>query len=215
MPIDFPPLPYETNSLEPSISRRTLEFHHGKHHKKYVSKLNELIKNTPLDTMDLVSIIIESAQSNESIFNNAAQAWNHNFYWHCLSPNGETQLSGEFKNKIAQDFGSFENFRNQFEESAKKLFGSGWTWLVCDKDGKLSVFNSKDADNPIVHDLVPLLTCDVWEHAYYLDYQNERPAYLKNYWTIIDWSFVEKNWRQSQSQYSTQNVEHEQPSQLH
>jgi Fe-Mn family superoxide dismutase len=213
MPIQFPPLPYESNSLEPSISKKTLEFHHGKHHKKYVEKLNELIKNSPLDEMDLLAIILESSASDQSIFNNAAQAWNHDFYWHCLTPGGHSAMGEEFKNKINESFGSLEEFKKQFEESAKKLFGSGWTWLVCDDDGKLTILNTKDADNPWVHDLNPLLTCDVWEHAYYLDYQNERGSYLKNFWNIVDWSFVEGNWTVSGSMAIPER-EDQQPSQL-
>lgn len=214
MSIKFPPLPYEPSALEPSISKRTLEFHHGKHHKAYVQKLNDLIKNSPLDEMDLLSIIMETSASDQSIFNNAAQAWNHDFYWHCFTPNGKSEISEDFKNKINECFGSMEEFRKQFEESAKKLFGSGWTWLVCDDQGKLSILNTKDADNPWVHDLIPLLTCDVWEHAYYLDYQNERPTYLKNFWNIVDWSFVERNWSVSSSRAIPAD-EDQQQSQLH
>jgi len=196
MAIEFPQLPFPIDSLEPSISKRTLEFHHGKHHKNYVTKLNELIANTPLDSKDLVSIILEWEKTLQNVFNNAAQAWNHDFYWHCLTPGGKETMSEEFSIKINQSFGSLEELKNQFNESAKKLFGSGWTWLVCNEEGKLSIMNTKDADNPIPHGLTPLLTCDVWEHAYYLDYQNERPGYLKNYWNIVDWTFAEKNWQQ-------------------
>lgn len=197
MAVNFPPLPYETNALEPSISKRTLEFHHGKHHKNYVTKLNELIANTSMDSLDLKSIVMESAKTLQNVFNNAAQAWNHDFYWHCLTPGGKETFSEEFSIRIRQSFGSLEELKNQFNESAKKLFGSGWTWLVCDDNGKLSIMNTKDADNPIVHDLIPLLACDVWEHAYYLDYQNDRQGHLKNFWNIVDWTFVEKNWQQS------------------
>lgn len=207
MAIKFPELPYATDSLEPSISKRTLEFHHGKHHKTYVTKLNELIANTKMDSMDLLSIIIESNKTMHNVFNNAAQAWNHNFYWNCLTPKGKSSMSEEFKNKLTADFGSFDEFKNRFDESAKKLFGSGWTWLVCDSQGKLSILNTKDADNPIVHQLTPLLACDVWEHAYYLDYQNERPQYLKNFWNIVDWSFVEKNWQETLSKDQTASLD--------
>jgi Fe-Mn family superoxide dismutase len=193
MSIQFPPLPYPADALQPSISKNTMAFHYGKHHRKYVLKLNELIKDTPFDKMELEEIIIESFNSNENIFNNAAQAWNHNFYWHCMTPKARQDITSDAHAQIIINFGSLENLKFQFTESAKKLFGSGWTWLVLNPDGNLSIENFKDADTPIVHNQVPLLTCDVWEHAYYLDYQNERSKYLNNFWELVDWHFVDSN----------------------
>jgi Fe-Mn family superoxide dismutase len=193
MAIQFPPLPYSTDALHPVISKITLEFHYGKHHKTYVTKLNELIKGTSYDSADLHEIVLDSFQTNQEIFNNAAQAWNHNFYWHCMTAKAKNDISSELSEEIEKNFGSLENFKTQFTDSAKKLFGSGWTWLVKENSGKLSVLNTKDAENPMVHDQTPLLACDVWEHAYYLDYKNERIKYLDNFWKIVDWNFVKSN----------------------
>ncbi|MDD4975787.1 MAG: Fe-Mn family superoxide dismutase [Bacteriovorax sp.] len=199
MTFELPSLPYSMDALQPYISQRTLEFHYGKHHKNYVSKLNELIRDTPYEKMELDEIIRESAHmSDEDIFNNAAQAWNHDFYWHCFTPKAQHDVKdSSFINLINKNYGSVDNLKIQFTNSAKKLFGSGWTWLVLNSDGSLSIQNMKNADTPLAHDQVPLLTCDVWEHAYYLDYQNERPKYLTNFWEIVDWHFVEDNLNKS------------------
>jgi len=195
MAIQFPPLPYATDALEPFISRNTMEFHYGKHHRKYVSKLNILIKDTAFDKLELEEIILESAHTNQEIFNNAAQAWSHSFYWNCMTPKSGGQPDDSSLASILQNFESFENFKLKFTESAKKQFGSGWTWLVKNPDGRLSIHNMKNADVPVMHDQTPILVCDVWEHAYYLDYQNERGKYLENFWKTVNWDFVENNMR--------------------
>jgi Fe-Mn family superoxide dismutase len=193
MAIQLLPLPYPIHALEPCISRQTLEFHYGKHHRKYVTTLNELIRNTPMDTLELEAIIIESAHSRMDIFNNAAQSWNHAFFWHCLTPQSSDQPGEDCMPLINKCFGSFDNFKTAFTQSAKKLFGSGYTWLVKNHDGTLSIQNLENAGTPLVQDKVPLLTCDVWEHSYYLDYKNDRERYLENFWKIVNWEFVETN----------------------
>jgi Fe-Mn family superoxide dismutase len=195
MAIQFPPLPYSSDALEPSISKNTMDYHYGKHHRKYVSTLNGLIEDSSFDKMTLEDIIVESAHSHPVIFNNAAQAWNHNFYWNCMKPNASGEPNDDTLVSILKAFDTFENFKVKFVDSAKSLFGSGWTWLVKNPDGRLSIHNLKNADTPIMHDQMPILACDVWEHAYYLDYQNERARYLENFWRIVNWNFVEDNMR--------------------
>lgn len=185
----LPELPYALNALEPHISKETLDFHYGKHHKTYVDKLNELVPGTPFAKASLEDIIREA---EGAIFNNGAQVWNHTFYWNCLSPNGGGEPSGGLMNELLSSFKSFRNFREQFEEAGKTLFGSGWIWLVKKKDGSLAIENSKDADNPLRHGQTPILTCDVWEHAYYIDYRNARDKYLTHFWNLVEWEFVEK-----------------------
>jgi superoxide dismutase, Fe-Mn family len=189
MPITLPPLPYALTALEPYISRETLEFHYGKHHQAYVTNLNNLLTNHPLKDESLEQII---KRSDGPIFNNAAQVWNHSFYWQCLSEKHHQQPGNALLKAIEKDFGSLASFQEQFTKVAIATFGSGWAWLVKDKFGKLSIVSTSNAATPLTSaDLKPLLTCDVWEHAYYIDYRNARPKYLEAFWNIVNWSFVE------------------------
>lgn len=189
--IELPKLPYKRDALEPHISQRTIDFHYGQHHAGYVKNLNNLIENSRFEKMSLEEII---KNSEGSIFNNAAQVWNHTFYWNCMTPNANTKPQARLLNAIERDFGSFESFKQLFTKQAATLFGSGWLWLVQDNEGKLSLMQTSNAETPISQDnLKPLLTCDVWEHAYYLDQQNLRLAYINEFWQIINWQFVEKN----------------------
>jgi Fe-Mn family superoxide dismutase len=191
MAIELPPLPYAQDALEPHISKETLEFHYGKHHKSYVKKLNGLIDGTP-DAKKSLEEIVKSASGG--IFNNAAQVWNHTFYWHCLSPNGGGEPDGAVAEAINAAFGSFADFKTKFTDSAVSNFGSGWTWLVKKADGGLDIVNTANAGTPLTDAKVtPLLTVDVWEHAYYIDYRNARPAYMEAFWKLINWDFVAAN----------------------
>ncbi len=191
MSFELMKLPYAMDALNPYISEETLQYHYGKHHQGYVNKLNTLIGGT-----DLAEISLEDLIKNESakIFNNAAQIWNHNFYWQCLTPKGEGKPAGKLIEAINKDFGSFDECKKVFKEKVLANFGSGWTWLVKEKDDKLEIVNTGNADNPMTKNKQPLLTCDVWEHAYYIDYRNERGTYLDNFWKIVNWKFVEKNY---------------------
>jgi len=184
----LPKLPYSPEALEPHISKKTIEYHYGKHHMTYVKKLNDLIAGTPFEEMSLEDIIMKA---NGGIFNNGAQVWNHTFYWEGFSPEGGGEPGGELLKLIERDFGSFEEFREEFTGASVTLFGSGWSWLVKDQEGKLEIVQTSNADNPMREGKTPLLTCDVWEHAYYLDYQNRRPEYLGAFWKIVDWKRVE------------------------
>ena len=188
--IELPKLPYKRDALEPHISQKTIDFHYGQHHAAYVKNLNNLIENSKFENMSLEDII---RNSEGAIFNNAAQVWNHTFYWHCMTPEKGCQPQALLLKTIERDFGSFDNFKQMFIKQAATLFGSGWLWLVCDKEGKLSLLQTSNAETPITNnELRPLLVCDVWEHAYYLDQQNLRLAYLNEFWQIINWKFVEK-----------------------
>ena len=188
--IELPKLPYKRDALEPHISQKTIDYHYGQHHAGYVKNLNNLIEGSPFENMNLESII---KNSEGSIFNNAAQVWNHTFYWNCISPEENIMPQAVLLKNIERDFGSYDDFKQLFIKQAATLFGSGWLWLVCDKNGKLSLLQTSNADTPIARDeFTPLLTCDVWEHAYYLDQQNQRLAYLNEFWQIINWRFVEK-----------------------
>ena len=182
MYFDLPPLPYDKDALEPYISATTVEFHYGKHQRGYVDNLNKLIKNTDFEDMSLEKIITETADKKEytGIFNNAAQDWNHTFYWKSMIPNGGGTPKGEMLKKIERDFGSYDNFRTEFKNAAVSKFGSGWTWLV-EEDGKLRIMSTSNADTPIAYGLKPIVVIDVWEHAYYLDYQNRRAEYVDAY----------------------------------
>lgn len=191
MKFELPALPYEKDALEPHISTETLEYHHGKHHKAYVDKLNKLIEGTPFQNQSVVDIVQESSGS---IFNNAAQVWNHTFYWHCMSPRTGQQPQGQLLDKIKGEFGSFEDFQKRFAEAAISNFGSGWTWLVKNSNGTLSIQNTDDADTPIRTGGNPILTCDVWEHAYYIDYRNARAKYVEAFWNVVNWQFVQENY---------------------
>lgn len=183
----LPLLPYALNALEPVLSKETLEFHYGKHHQAYVTNLNGLIKGTPFENATLEVIIMEA---EGPIFNNAAQIWNHTFYFESFSPEGEGEPQGELAEAITRDFGSYEAFREQFSKAAATLFGSGWAWLVVNEAGKLQIVQEPNAGNPMRKNLTPLLTCDVWEHAYYIDYRNRRPDYIAQFFKLVDWSVV-------------------------
>ncbi len=187
---ELPALPYEKNALEPTISAETLDYHYGKHHQTYVTNLNNLRPGTEFENMSLEDIVRESSGG---IFNNAAQVWNHTFYWNCLSPNGGGAPTGALADAINKAFGSFEEFKKQFAASAATNFGSGWTWLVKNADGSVAIHNTSNAATPMTEGKKALLTVDVWEHAYYIDYRNARPKYLEAIWNIINWDFVAAN----------------------
>ena len=190
MAFQLPELPYERNALEPHISKETLDYHYGKHHNTYVVKLNGLVEGTELANKPLEEII---KTSEGGIFNNAAQVWNHTFYWHCLSPNGGGKPTGELAEAINQTFGSFDEFVAKFSDMAVNNFGSSWTWLVKNSDGSLEIVNTSNAATPVTNGQKALLTCDLWEHAYYIDYRNVRPDYLKAFWALANWEFVADN----------------------
>lgn len=185
----LPALPYSMNALEPVISEKTISFHYGKHHQTYVNKLNELVAGTDFENASLEEIILKG---EGGIFNNGAQVWNHTFYWNCLSPKGGGEPSGELLAAINKKFGSFENFKEEFANAAATQFGSGWAWLVETPGGEVDIVKTPNAENPMRQGHKPLLTCDVWEHAYYLDYQNRRPDYVKEFWSLVDWKKVEE-----------------------
>lgn len=192
----LPPLPYEKNALEPYISEKTLSFHYGKHHQGYVDTLNKLIKEKGLTASSLEEIIKMSSKDPalKTVFNNAAQDWNHTFYWSSMMPNGGGQPHGPILDLIVKTFGSYDAFKKQFMEAGTKLFGSGWVWLVMDKDHSLKIVPTGNADLPLIHDQKALLTCDVWEHAYYLDYQNRRKDYVEVFLDhLANWDFANKN----------------------
>ncbi len=186
----LPVLPYELNALEPHISKETLEYHYGKHHQTYVTNLNNLIKDSAFAEISLEEII---KQSSEGVFNNAAQVWNHTFYWNCLSPKGGGQPTGKLANAINSTFGSFDQFKEEFTKKAVTTFGSGWAWLVKNPDGSLALVSTSNAATPITSNQTALLTCDVWEHAYYIDYRNARPKYVEAFWNLVNWDFVAQN----------------------
>lgn len=186
----LPTLPYNQEALEPIISRETLAYHYGKHHQAYVTNLNKLITGTEFENSSLEEIILKSSSG---IFNNAAQVFNHTFYWNCLAPNAGGEPSGKIAEAINQAFGSFAAFKEKFTQTAVGTFGSGWAWLVKDKDGKLEIVSTSNAGNPLTDGKKPLLTCDVWEHAYYIDYRNARPSYVEKFWDLVNWDFVASN----------------------
>jgi Fe-Mn family superoxide dismutase len=191
MAFELPALPYEKNALEPHISAETLEFHYGKHHATYVTKLNGLVEGTELATKSLEEII---KNSDGGVFNNAAQIWNHTFYWNSLSPNGGGEAKGALADAINAKWGSFADFKTAFNDKAVNNFGSSWTWLVKLADGSLDIVNTSNADNPLTQEgTTPLLTCDLWEHAYYIDYRNVRPNYLVASWALANWDFASSN----------------------
>ncbi len=191
MAFELPPLPYAKEALAPTISAETLDYHYGKHHQAYVTNLNNLTKGTEFEGMTLEEVIMKSSGG---IFNNAAQVWNHSFYWNCLSPAGGGAPDGALAEAIAATFGSFEEFKKQFSTSAATNFGSGWTWLVKNAEGQLEIYNTSNAGTPMTAGKKALLTIDVWEHAYYIDYRNARPKYLEEIWKLIDWGFVAANY---------------------
>lgn len=196
MTFKLPPLPYKEDALEPHMTATTLSFHYGKHHQTYVDKLNELIKGTEFEKQSLEDIIKATAGKLDKlpIFNNAAQTWNHTFFWNCLTPKGGGDPKGSIKEKIEKDLGGMDKFREAFTQAALTQFGSGWAWLVLDPNGNLKIGKSSNADLPIVHNHTPILTCDVWEHAYYLDYQNRRPDFVAAFLEkLVNWEFAQKN----------------------
>lgn len=203
MAFTLPDLPYDKTALEPHISSNTLDFHHGKHHNAYVTKLNEFIKGTELENKSLEDIIMIASKddSKQGLFNNAAQVWNHTFYWHSMAPNGGGKPSGELAAKIEQDFGSYEKFAEEFKAAGGGRFGSGWAWLVLDSNGKLKVMNTLNAELPMTEGYTALLTMDVWEHAYYLDYQNKRPDYMGAFLdNLVNWEFAAENYESAKKQ---------------
>lgn len=189
MAVELPKLPYEKNALAPHISEETLEFHYGKHHQGYVNKLNAAIEGGEFANASLEDIVLKASGGN---FNNAAQIWNHTFYWNSLSPNGGGEPTGAIADAINKDFGSFEKFKEEFTAKAGGLFGSGWAWLVKNGD-KLEIRATSNAGCPLTDGVTPILTCDVWEHAYYIDYRNARPDYIKAFWNLVNWDFASKN----------------------
>ncbi|MCF8218946.1 MAG: superoxide dismutase [Bacteroidales bacterium] len=187
----LPELPYAKDALEPHISADTLHYHHDKHHQKYVDNLNNLIPGTEFEDASLEEII---KKAEGGIFNNGAQVWNHTFYWNCMTPNGGGKPEGKLAEAIERDFGSFDAFKEAFTKAAATLFGSGWAWLSKDDQGKLHISQGKNAENPIRDGLTPLLTCDVWEHAFYLDKQNKKPDYIEDFFKLIDWKKVSERY---------------------
>lgn len=186
----LPELPYAKDALEPHISAETLDYHYGKHHATYVDKLNNMIPGTEFESSSLEEII---KNASGGIFNNGAQVWNHTFYWNCLSPEGGSDPAGALGEAIKNTFGSIEEFKTKFSDSAANNFGSGWTWLVKNTAGDLEIVNTSNAANPMTEGDQPLLTCDVWEHAYYIDYRNARPKYVDAFWSLVNWNFVADN----------------------
>lgn len=189
MAFELPRLPYALDALEPIISEKTIEFHYGKHHQAYVNNLNNLLPGSGYENLHLEEIIMKS---DGGIFNNAAQVWNHTFYWEGFSGRKGIQPAGKILELIKDNFGSFDEFREKFTKAAVTLFGSGWAWLVKKTDGSLAIVQESNAGNPMKKDMMPLLTCDVWEHAYYIDYQNRRPDYIRSFWEIVDWDLIGK-----------------------
>ena len=203
MTFQLPPLPYDRTALEPHMSAQTLDIHHGKHHAAYVKNLNDLVAGTPMASKSLEEVILESGHDIENkgkIFNNAAQVWNHTFFWQCMTPQGGSQPTGKLLEAITAAFGSLDGFKQQFKEGGVTQFGSGWAWLVLDK-GQLKITKTGNADLPMRHGQTALLTCDVWEHAYYLDYQNRRPDFIETFLgNLVNWAFVAENFESAQQQ---------------
>jgi Fe-Mn family superoxide dismutase len=191
MSFELPPLPYDKNALEPHISAETLDFHYGKHHQTYVTKLNGLVPGTEFEGKSLEDIV---KASSGGVFNNAAQIWNHTFYWNSLSPNGGGEPAGALADAISAKWGSYDKFVEDFSTQAANNFGSGWTWLVKNSAGELEIMNTSNAGCPLTEGVTPLLTCDVWEHAYYIDYRNARPKYLEAFWNLVNWEFAASNY---------------------
>lgn len=187
---ELPELPYAMDALEPHISKETLEYHYGKHHQTYVDKLNAMVPGTEFENMSVEEITLKATGG---LFNQAAQVWNHTFYWHCMSPNGGGEPTGPLADAINDAFGSFEEFKKQFTDKALTQFGSGWAWLVKNADGSLALTQTPNAETPLTGAAKPLLTCDVWEHAYYVDYRNARPKYVEAFWNLVNWDFVAEN----------------------
>jgi superoxide dismutase, Fe-Mn family len=190
MPFQQPPLPFAMTAMKPFLSEEQLTYHYGKHHAAYFKNLNGLVEGKPEANMTLREVVEKSPAG--PVFNNAAQAWNHSFYWDCMKPGGGGEPNGELAVAIRRDFGSFEAFKKAMSEASVKVFGSGWGWLAADKQGKLEIMALSNADTPLKHGKEPLLTIDVWEHAYYIDYRNERPKYVEVLWNFVNWPFAAK-----------------------
>ena len=190
MAFELPQLPYSNDALAPHISPETIEYHYGKHHNAYVTKLNGLVAGTDMESKTLEEII---TSSTGGVFNNAAQVWNHTFYWNCLKPKGGGEPTGELLEAINKAFGSFASFKETFTNAAATQFGSGWAWLVKETDGSLKIVTTANAGNPMTEGQTPVLTCDVWEHAYYVDYRNARPKYIEAFWNLVNWEFAASN----------------------
>lgn len=191
MSFELPALPYAKDALAPHISEETLEYHYGKHHQTYVTNLNNLVPGTEFEGLSLEEIV---KKSSGGIFNNAAQVWNHTFYWNSLSPNGGGEPTGGLANAIERTFGSFEKFKEEFTKTAVTTFGSGWAWLVKNDKGGLELVSTSNAGCPLTAGQTPILTCDVWEHAYYIDFRNLRPKYLEAFWALVNWEFASANY---------------------
>jgi Fe-Mn family superoxide dismutase len=192
MPFELPELPYPRDALAPQISKETLDYHYGKHHQSYLKKLNDQVSGSKFEGKSLEDIV---RTSSGKLFNNAAQVWNHSFYWNCLSPQGGGAANGPIAPAIEETFGAFDEFRDKFTRSATGNFGSGWTWLIKNGDGTLAIVNTSNANTPLTDPAVtPVLTVDVWEHAYYIDYRNGRPKYLEAFWALVNWEFVNSNY---------------------
>ncbi|WP_133478294.1 superoxide dismutase [Cognatilysobacter segetis] len=190
MAIELPPLPYDRAALEPHMSAETLDYHYGKHHKAYVDNANKMIEGTEFADMPLVDII---RRAQGPLFNNVAQVWNHTFFWNCMKPNGGGEPTGKLLDAINLAFGDFATFKDEFAKTCVGTFGSGWGWLVQRPDGSLALVSTSNANTPITGDDTPLLTCDVWEHAYYIDYRNARPKFVEAFWNLVNWDFVASN----------------------
>jgi Fe-Mn family superoxide dismutase len=190
MTIELPPLPYDRAALEPHMSAETLDFHYGKHHKTYVDNANKMIEGTEFADMPLVDII---RRSQGALFNNVAQVWNHTFFWNCMKPNGGGEPTGKLADAINLAFGDFATFKEEFAKTCIGTFGSGWGWLVQRPDGSLALVSTSNANTPIAGEDTPLLTCDVWEHAYYIDYRHARPKFVEAFWNLVNWDFVASN----------------------
>jgi superoxide dismutase, Fe-Mn family len=186
----LPPLPYAKDALKPYISAETMEYHYGKHHQAYVTNLNNLIKGTEFENLSLEEII---KKSSGGVFNNSAQVWNHTFFWNCMAPNAGGAPTGKVADAINAKWGSFDSFKEAFAKSAVGNFGSGWTWLVQKADGSVDIVNTSNAQTPLTTTDKPLMTCDVWEHAYYIDYRNARPKFVEAFWNLVNWNFVNQN----------------------
>jgi Fe-Mn family superoxide dismutase len=191
MAFELPALPYAKDALAPHISAETLEFHHDKHHQTYVTNLNNLVAGTEFENATLEEVVVKSSGG---VFNNAAQVWNHTFYWNCLTPASSGAPSGALAEAIDSTFGSFDKFKEEFTKCAVTTFGSGWAWLVKNADGSLALVSTSNAGCPLTTGQTPLLTCDVWEHAYYIDFRNLRPKYLEAFWALVNWDFVASNY---------------------
>lgn len=191
---ELPELPFDKNALTPLITEETFDYHYGKHHAAYVNNLKNLIQDTPLEEKSVKEIILEAHRKQDAgLFNNAAQHWNHSFFWHCLSPSGGSAPTGNIKELIERDFQSFDLFKEEFSSTATKLFGAGWAWLAQDNAGKLEIIPMKDAHTPLTESKKPILTLDVWEHAYYIDYRNARPKFVESFWEMVNWDFANEN----------------------